>query len=177
MGPAALDQAKRDGVRVVTSDSIYELENLIDQFKEALEEKAKKNAERDVVLPVTFRILRDFSKAPMVLGCEITAGQLRVGTPLCVAVDGETSIFGQVAGIQKNGESTLIARTGDQVGVEIAQSTEQCRIKYGKGKALFKDGIVFSRVTRQSANALRQHFSEQMLAEDWSLLEKLCDIK
>merc|ERR1712048_223917 len=85
MGHAALEQAKRDGVQVVKSDIFSELEKRIDEFKETLVEKAKKKAEKDVVFPVIFRILRDFSKAPMVLGCEITAGQLRVGTPLCVA--------------------------------------------------------------------------------------------
>merc|ERR1712232_1104014 len=104
MGHGALEQAKRDGVQVVKSDIFSELAKRIDEFKETLVEKAKKKAEKDVVFPVIFRILRDFSKAPMVLGCEITAGQLRVGTPLCVAVNGETTVFGQVAGIQKNGE-------------------------------------------------------------------------
>jgi len=70
-----------------------------------------------------------------------------------------------------------IARTGEQVGVEITQSAEESRIKYGKGKGLFKDSIIFAHVTKQGANALRLHFGEQMRAQDWILLEKLCDIK
>lgn len=65
--------------------------HLFDQFTaylEELHEEAKRQAQDKVVFPATIKILGPemvFNrKAPIIMGVEVTAGQLRVGTPICI---------------------------------------------------------------------------------------------
>jgi len=175
---SARDQAKRDGVQIVASKSIYELDSQLDRFKSDLNDKNKKEAAADAVFPVTLRVLQEFRKSPMILGVQVENGQLRVGTPLCVSGADGIVVVGQVAAMQKEGKPVSMVRKPDQVGVEITQTTEQAKIKYGKGKAFESGDYMCSYVTRLSIQAL-QHFHDEMSAEDLRLLEdmkKLSDI-
>mmetsp|Transcript_133142 Transcript_133142/g.371152 ORF Transcript_133142/g.371152 Transcript_133142/m.371152 type:complete len:884 (+) Transcript_133142:14-2665(+) len=173
IGAAAQDQAKKDGVRIVASRGVYELEAALDELVEAFRQTARSDANKDVVFPVMLRTLSSCRKSPLVLGCEVTHGQLRLGTPLCVHSEDGAVAVGCVAGIQIDGQPVQVARRGDQVGVELEQNAEQDVIKYGKGQLLFRDTLLCSLLTEHSVATLTRHFRDEMLAEDWQLLEAL----
>lgn len=173
IGAAAQDQAKKDGVRIVASRGVYELEAAMDELVEAFRQTARSDANKDVVFPVMLRTLSSCRKSPLVLGCEVTHGQLRLGTPLCVHAEDGAVAVGRVAGIQIDGQPVQVARHGDQVGIELEQDAEQDVIKYGKGQLLYRDTLLCSLLTEHSVATLTRHFRDEMLAEDWQLLEAL----
>jgi len=170
---SAQDLAKREKVRIVFSKSIYELETALDALAGTCKQTAQQEAAKDVVFPVVMKTLCSLRKSPMVLGCLVQAGQLRVGTPLCVQAEGRQLVVGRVANIQMDGSPVEVARRGDQVGVELEQVGKEEQLTYGKGQPIFSGEQIYSQITRRSADALKRHFSGKMLAEDWRVLEAL----
>merc|ERR1712150_342679 len=94
----------------------------------------KQNAIEGAVFPATLGIDKRcifHNTSPIIFGCEILDGQLRIGTPICVPDKGFLEI-GRVAGIRMNNISIGKATKGQKVSVELEQNTSQQHISYGK---------------------------------------------
>merc|ERR1712232_364056 len=109
----------------------------------------------DVVFPAILQIDKNLvfrKKDPMILGCDVIAGQLRIGTPICVPEAGNVEI-GRVSGIEKDKKPYPKARRGDRVCVKIEQNTSQ------------------QQITIESIDTLKTNFRDEMTTEDWEVVK------
>ncbi|EKX40813.1 hypothetical protein GUITHDRAFT_75289 [Guillardia theta CCMP2712] len=174
--PEAEALAKKAGIKIFTANIIY---HLFDQFKSFMEEK--KAAKREqlysngvAVFPVILSIIPKnvFNKRnPIILGCEVKEGSLKVGTPLCIPELNFLEI-GKVTSIQNNHKEVKVAKVGMSVAVKIEPSNDQqSHILYGRQ---FDHKVkLYSKITRDGIQAMKDHFAEEMTSEDWKLMSKL----
>jgi translation initiation factor 5B len=91
------------GVTVFSADIIYHLFDMFTDYTKKCKADEKAEAQLDAVFPCRMRIVPGCvfnAKAPIVLGCEILEGQLRMGTP--ITVPGKECDLGRVAGMEKD---------------------------------------------------------------------------
>jgi hypothetical protein len=67
-----------------------------------------------------------------------------------------------------------VARQGDIVCVKIEQNEAQKHIMYGRH--FDHTNKLCSKITRQSIDALKQHFRDEMREDDWQLVVKLKNV-
>lgn len=168
--------AESTGVRIFSprpeNMTIY---NLFDDFSEyqadCLEQRRSTGGK--AVFPVAMKIetvIRD--RDPLLLGCKIIRGQLRVGTPIVVAkmVGGMAAPFdlGTVESIQIEGQAVHEATTGQTVAVKFNSGNI-------KPKPMFKRHFdmqhqLVSRISRATIEELKANYRDQMVPDDWALI-------
>jgi len=166
----AQKQADTDGVTIFTADIIYHLQDKFTKYMEKFRESQKTETRKVAVFPVVLQIDKQhiFRKNdPIIVGCQVVGGQLRVGTPLCIP-DKDNLAIGHVEGIEVNKKSVPKARRGDTVCVKIAQTTAQNHILYGRH--FDHTSQIYSKITRESIDTLKEHFKDEMIKEDWELV-------
>ncbi|CAJ1348084.1 unnamed protein product [Effrenium voratum] len=166
----AQKQADTDGVTIFTADIIYHLQDKFTKYMEKYRESQKTETRKVAVFPAILQIDKNhiFRKQdPIIVGCQVLAGQLRAGTPLCVP-DKDNLIIGHVAGIEINKKAVPKARRGDTVCVKIEQTTAQNHIMYGRH--FDHTSQLYSAITRQSIDTLKEHFKDEMIKEDWEVV-------
>merc|ERR1712071_575157 len=122
----------REGVEVMTADTIYRLFDKFTSYKKRVDAIHKQ--EHKAIFPVIMQIDKQCifrKKGPMLFGVDILDGQLRIGTPLCVPVKGSI-VIGHVAGIEKDGKPLENVRKGTSVCIKIEQNAAQQRFLYGR---------------------------------------------
>ena len=168
----AREHAQEMGVRIMTADIIYHLFDQFTRFMDDLNERRRQEASAVAVFPSIVKILPQHifnQKDPIIVGCEIVEGILKVGTPLCVpALDGLH--VGKVESIESNGREQETARKGMSVAVKIVNETNPT-ITYGR--QFDATNMLYSTLTRASIDALKAHFKDQLENEDWRLVIKL----
>merc|ERR1719379_1289806 len=138
-----------------------------------VQESKKTESRKEVVFPVMLQIDKQLvfrKKDPIIVGVDILGGQLRIGTPLCVP-EKENLEIGRVAGIEKDKKPVEKARRGDRVCVKIEQNTSQTHITLGRHYEI--DNQIFSKITRESIDTLKENFRDEMDKEDWSLIKSM----
>lgn len=166
-------QAARDGVRVVAADLIYGLFDEVVAYMRKAREARKTEARREAVFPVRLRVLPDcvFNKSdPIILGADVVAGVLKVGTPLCIPSKGFLQI-GRVVSIQANHKQVEAARVGASVAVKI-ESAGGCQPRVAYGRHFDASSELVSSISRESVDAM-EHFADEMTREDLELLAAL----
>lgn len=77
--------ADANGIKVFKADIIYHLFDAFTAYRAQMLEAKKKDAAPTAVWPCRLSTIAAFAKRdPIILGCDIIDGSLRVGTPLCV---------------------------------------------------------------------------------------------
>merc|ERR1711957_286106 len=140
-------------------------------YMEKVAESKKTESKADVVFPVMLQIDKNAifrKKDPLILGCDVISGQLRVGTPLCVP-EKENLEIGRVSSIEKDKKPVTVARRGDKVCVKIEQNTSQSHIAIGRHfEAANK---LYSKITRASIDTLKANFRDEVEKDDWALIQ------
>ncbi len=163
------------GVKIMKADIIY---HLFDEFKlymaNVKAENQKKVAE-EAVFPVVLRIPDNKSvfnkKDPIVCGVDVVEGVLKIGTPLCVA-DKDFLELGRVASIEKDKKAVKLAHKGDTVAIKVQPFTaDQTHVLYGRH--FDHSNLLYSKISRQSIDCLKEYFRAEMRNEDWELVLKL----
>lgn len=98
------------GVTVFSADIIYHLFDMFTNYTKKCKADEKADAQMDAVFPCRMRIVPNCvfnAKDPIVLGCEILEGQLRMGTP--ITIPGKDCDLGRVAGMEKDHKAVEIA--------------------------------------------------------------------
>jgi len=104
----------------------------------------------------------------MLLGMDVKAGVLKVGTPLCVPDKGNLKI-GIVTEIQKNKKNVKEARAIDgSISVMIKNEKH-----IQAGKQFTEDNQIASLITRNSIDTLKSLFKDEMTKDDWMLVVRL----
>jgi translation initiation factor aIF-2/yIF-2 len=166
----AQTQADKDGVQIMTADIIYHLFDRFTQYMDKFRESKKSETRNVAVFPVVMEIEKDSvfrKKDPLIMGCKIVGGQLRPGTPICVP-EKDFLVIGHVSGIEKDKKEHKIARRGETVCVKIEQTTAQNHLTYGRHFDHLNR--LYSNISRESIDTLKEHFKDEMKKEDWELI-------
>jgi Translation-initiation factor 2 len=91
------------GVTIFAADIIYHLFDMFTEYTKKCKADEKEGAELEAVFPARLRIVPGCvfnARDPIVLGCEVLDGQLRVGTPLTIPA--KECDLGRVQGMEKD---------------------------------------------------------------------------
>eukprot|EP01064_Diplonema_japonicum_P006060 TRINITY_DN1400_c1_g1_i1.p1 TRINITY_DN1400_c1_g1~~TRINITY_DN1400_c1_g1_i1.p1 ORF type:complete len:812 (+),score=355.71 TRINITY_DN1400_c1_g1_i1:57-2492(+) len=165
--------ADKEGIKIFTADIIYHLQ---DKFKAYLEDYTKHLQEINAtkaVFPCKLKIVKDIrGRDPIVLGVVVEEGQVRVGTPLFVwkEKDGKKTPLriGKVLSMEKDHKSQTVVKKGPQ---EFAIKVNSEGITFGRQLTL--EDSLWSEITRDSIDALKVSFKEEVSKEEWGMIIKL----
>ncbi|KAL7557735.1 hypothetical protein ACA910_006212 [Epithemia clementina (nom. ined.)] len=168
----AREHATEMGVRIMTADIIYHLFDQFTRFMDELNQRRREEAAAVAVFPCIIKILPQHifnQKDPIIVGIEVVEGILKVGTPLCVPAVGGLFV-GNVTSIESNGREQQTARKGVSVACKIVNESNPT-ITYGR--QFDATSLLYSKLTRESIDALKAHFKDQLENDDWRLVIKL----
>ena len=168
------------GVRIFKADIIYHLFDQFTAYNKQIVEEKRKEAAPSAVWPVRLKILQAFVRRdPIIVGCDIIDGTLRVGTPICVATvngEGKKEIvhLGRVGSIEINHKSLDMVKksqTGAGVAVKIDNPHNQAPKMIGRH--FQESDILLSHISRQSIDVLKESFRNDLTKEDLHLIKRL----
>ncbi|PVU87871.1 hypothetical protein BB559_005842 [Furculomyces boomerangus] len=186
----ALDYAEEIGMKVFTADIIY---HLFDSFtaynKEMLETKRKDQAPQ-AVFPCVLKMIPGaaFNKRdPIIIGVDVVEGQMRLGTPICVVnlnaetKQRETITLGKITSMEINHKPVTVVKRGES-GAGVAVKIECPSYETPKlfGRHFDEKNELYSKVSRQSIDILKESFRDDLTKEEWALvikLKKILDIQ
>ena len=176
VSPEAQEEADHLGIRIMTAEIIY---HLFDQFKVYIDgirnaQRAAALSTNDAVFPAVLEIIPEFvfnKKTQLVFGVNVVDGQLRLGTPLCVA-DKNNLEIGRVVSIEKDHKVVEKAVRGESVCIKIdtANSTNPTTTF---GRHFDHTNKLYSVISRKTIDSLKEFFKDQMKKDDWLLVVKL----
>ncbi|KAG8369260.1 hypothetical protein BUALT_Bualt15G0133000 [Buddleja alternifolia] len=170
----ARELADELGVKIFIADIIY---HLFDQFKayiDNLKEEKKKEAAEEAVFPCVLKIMPNCvfnKKDPIVLGVDVLEGTAKIGTPICVP-QREFIEIGRIASIENNHKPVDSAKKGQKVAIKIIGSNSDEQQKMFGRHFEMEDELV-SKISRNSLDALKEHYAEDLSLEEKRLLFKL----
>ncbi|KAI6239049.1 Eukaryotic translation initiation factor 5B [Aphelenchoides fujianensis] len=166
--------ADREGVRIFQADIIYHLEDSFLKYREELKQKRRKENEHLAIFPCRLRVLPQHifnARNPIVLGVSVEAGKLKKGTPIVAKTPDDVVFLGTVTSIEHDHNLQDMARAGDEVSIKIENTTGEAPKLYGR-HFTHTDPLV-SRISRQSIDACKNFFRDDLSKDDWSLVIQL----
>ncbi|KAH7344044.1 hypothetical protein B0J17DRAFT_645130 [Rhizoctonia solani] len=168
------------GIRLFRADIIYHLFDAFTAYNAEIMEAKRRDAAPIAVWPCRLKILACFTKRdPIILGCDILDGSLRVGTPLCVVKTDpsgkkETISLGKVTSLEINHKPFEVVKKS-QVGAGVAVKIEHAVYESAKmfGRHFDDKDEVYSMVSRQSIDVLKETFRKDVSMEEWQLIKAL----
>uniref|UniRef100_A0AAR2K128 Eukaryotic translation initiation factor 5B n=1 Tax=Pygocentrus nattereri TaxID=42514 RepID=A0AAR2K128_PYGNA len=161
------------GVRIFSAEIIYHLFDAFTKYREDYKKQKQDEFKHIAVFPCKLRILPQFifnSRDPIVMGVSVEAGVLKTGTPLCVPSKGFVDI-GIVTSIEVNHKPVDTAKKGQEICVKIEPIPGEAPKMYGRHFEAVD--IIVSKITRQSIDALKNWFRDEMQKPDWQLIMEL----
>ncbi|XP_065183056.1 eukaryotic translation initiation factor 5B-like isoform X4 [Sycon ciliatum] len=169
----AQEMADSIGVKIFTADIIYHLFDAFMAFRDDYTKKKQDEFRHVAVFPCKLRTLPEcvFNKRdPIVLGVIIEEGTVHVGTPLCVPTK-EFVFLGTVGSIEFNHKNLDVGKKGQEVCIKIDHTSGDAPKMVGRHFEI-TDSIV-SRISRESIDASKNYFRDQMSRTDWVLVKEL----
>lgn len=169
----AQEMADSLGVRIFTADIIY---HLFDQFMAYREEYKKRKQEEHrhiAVFPCKLRILPNCifnTRDPIVVGVYVESGFLRPGTPLSVP-SREFRDIGVVTSIEANHKPKEMARAGEEACIKVEPLPGTTPELYGRH--FNHEDMLVSKISRESIDAVKNYFRDDMQKSDWHLMVEL----
>ena len=108
------------------------------------------------------------TKNPIIMGVNVKAGILKVGTPLCVP-EKDCIKIGVVESIELNKKS--IQRVTPKDGSVAIRVSGQNNVQYGR--QFDHTNQICSLITRKSIDALKDHYRDELTMDDWKLVKIL----
>ncbi|KAB5593240.1 Translation initiation factor 5B [Ceratobasidium theobromae] len=172
--------AEELGIRLFKADIIYHLFDAFTAYNTEIMEAKRRDAAPIAVWPCRLKILACFAKRdPIILGCDILDGSLRVGTPLCVVKTDasgkrENISLGKVTSLEINHKPYEIVKKS-QVGAGVAVKIEHAVYESSKmfGRHFDDKDEVYSMISRQSIDVLKETFRKDVSMEEWHLIKAL----
>ncbi|KNZ61054.1 uncharacterized protein VP01_1459g3 [Puccinia sorghi] len=173
--------AEESGVKIFKADIIYHLFDAFTAYNADIMEAKRIDSAPIAVWPCRLKIIQAFTKRdPIIVGCDILEGTLKVGTPLCVVkVDPTTKArttipLGKVTSLEINHKSVQSLKreqAGAGVAVKIEHASYQSAMTYGR-QFDDKDELI-SQISRQSIDVLKNVFRSDVSKDEWALIVKL----
>ena len=173
--PEGQEYADQVGVKIFAADIIY---HLFDRFTEYVkqirdEERAAEGKGKDAIFPCVLKVIQIFrAKDPIIFGVDILGGVVKIGTPLCVPEKGNL-LIGRVQSIEFNNKPINEARTNTgSVAIKIQHMSKEQEGVIA-GKHFDETNQITSWITRDSIDALKEYFMDEMTMDDWKLVKVL----
>ncbi|KAK5044495.1 hypothetical protein LTR84_010706 [Exophiala bonariae] len=172
----AQQYADDNGIKIFTADIIYHLFDDFTKHRAAIQEQKKEESKLSAVFPCVLSPLQVFNKKdPIVIGVDVIEGNLRPLTPIAVvkanAVTGVKEIIslGRVTSIEREHKAIPICKKGQpSVAVKIEGPNQPMY-----GRQLEDKDTLYSLISRQSIDTLKDFYREEMSKEEWALVKKL----
>ncbi|XP_030057275.1 eukaryotic translation initiation factor 5B [Microcaecilia unicolor] len=169
----AQEMADGLGVRIFSAEIIYHLFDAFTKYRQDYKKQKQEEFKHIAVFPCKIRILPQFifnSRDPIVVGVIIEAGQVKQGTPICVPSKNFVDI-GIVTSIEINHKQVDVAKKGQEVCIKIEPIPGESPKMYGRH--FEATDFLVSKITRQSIDALKDWFRDEMQKTDWQLIVEL----
>lgn len=169
----AQELADKEGVKIFSEETIY---HLGDRYVEYIKEYKKKKQDefRSVaVFPCKLKIIPTaiFNKRdPIVLGVTVDCGILRTGTPLCVPSK-EFVEIGIVTSMEFDHKNVDLAKKGVDVCIKIEPVPGNTPKLFGRH--FESEDLLVSKISRESINACKDYFRDDLSKGDWKLMAEL----
>jgi len=129
-------------------------------------------------------------KAPIIMGVEIVAGQLKMGTPICVPAKEvrhpahvpwslvsvwltvrvpQFLMLGRIGSIEVDKQNVDSAKKGQQVAIRITP-TSFTQNQFQVGRQFDENDELVSKLTRESIDLLKEFHQDSMTRSDWHLV-------
>jgi translation initiation factor 5B len=170
----AAQMAEELKVRIFTAEIIYHLFDQFSAYMGGIQAERRTAAEAIATFPCMLKIMPQHifnKKDPIILGVEVTEGTLRLGTMVCVP--SLNLDIGKVTSIENNHREVTSAKKGTSVAIRITNESNPT-IMYGR--QFDHTHVLVSRISRESIDALKQFFRDEMTNADWLLVQKLMPV-
>lgn len=160
-------------VKIFQADIIY---HLFDKFTAYQEDTKKRNRDQFksiAVFPCKLKVLPQFvfnSRDPIVMGVMVESGIVKEGTPICVPSK-EFVDLGIVTSIENNHKTVETARKGQEICIKIEPIPGDSPKMFGRH--FDEKDLLVSKISRQSIDACKDHFRDDLLKTDWQLMVEL----
>lgn len=169
----AQELADNLGVKIFQADIIYHLFDKFMAFREELKAKKREEFKSIAVFPCKLKILPQFvfnSRDPIVCGVMVEAGIVKEGTPICVPSK-EFVELGIVTSIENNHKPVESARKGQEVCIKIEPIPGESPKMFGRH--FDEKDFLISKISRQSIDACKDYFRDDLVKTDWQLMVEL----
>ncbi|KAM9173596.1 eukaryotic translation initiation factor 5B [Pangshura tecta] len=169
----AQEMADSLGVRIFSAEIIYHLFDAFTKYRQDYKKQKQEEFKHIAVFPCKMKILPQFifnSRDPIVMGVVVEAGQVKQGTLMCVPSKNFVEI-GIVTSIEVNHKQVDVAKKGQEVCVKIEPIPGESPKMYGRH--FEATDILVSKISRQSIDALKNWFRDEMQKSDWQLIVEL----
>ena len=164
-------------VKIFKADIIYHLFDQFTAYMTALTDQKRKDMAPQAVFPCILKIVPGcvFNKRdPIIMGVDVVEGILRIGTPICVVQQPGNVVcsLGRVSSIELNHrQMDQVKRGGPSVAIKIEHASyEPARLF---GRHFIESDLLYSKISRQSIDVLKENFRNDLSKEDWALVVKL----
>jgi len=167
--------AEKLGVKIFSAEIIYHLSDMFLAHLKAIDDEKRRQFAGEAVWPVVLEIMPEHiinKKDPIIVGCTVVEGTLRLGTPLSAIKDTENIYLGKVTSIEDNRVPVETAAPGAKVAVKI--SPEDYSFAYGRH--FDHENPLMSTITRKSLDRLKEFFAKQLTKKDIRLLKDMKEI-
>ncbi|XP_062132455.1 eukaryotic translation initiation factor 5B [Drosophila sulfurigaster albostrigata] len=169
----AQEMADSLGVKIFQADIIYHLFDKFTSYREELKAKKREEFRSIAVFPCKLKILPQFifnSRDPIVMGIMVENGIVKVGTPICVPSK-EFVDIGIVTSIESNHKQIEFARKGQEICIKIEPIPGESPKMFGRH--FEADDMLVSKISRQSIDACKDYFRDDLIKNDWALMVEL----
>ncbi|KAI9718569.1 MAG: hypothetical protein M1812_004020 [Candelaria pacifica] len=164
------------GVKIFTADIIYHLFDDFTKHMAQLTEQKKEDSKLLAVFPCVLSTVAVFNKKdPIVIGVDVTEGNLRLLTPIAaVKTNPVTNVkeiinLGRVSSIQREHKDVPICKKGQpSVAVKIEGGNQPMY-----GRQLEEKDTLYSMISRQSIDTLKEFYRPDVSMDEWNLIKKL----
>ncbi|SPO05810.1 probable FUN12 General translation factor eIF2 homolog [Cephalotrichum gorgonifer] len=169
--------ANDNGVKIFTADIIYHLFDAFTKHMEEVLEKKKEESKMLAVFPCVLTPIAVFNKSnPIVIGVDVTDGQLRLNTPISAVRTNPTTnqkeiiSLGRVTSIERDHKQIPVCKKGQpSVAVKIEMGGNQPTY----GRHLEVEDTLYSAISRASINCLKEFYRKDVTPDEWQLIIKL----
>uniref|UniRef100_A0A2M4A3M2 Eukaryotic translation initiation factor 5B n=1 Tax=Anopheles triannulatus TaxID=58253 RepID=A0A2M4A3M2_9DIPT len=169
----AQEMADNLGVKIFQADIIYHLFDKFMAYREEIRQRKRDEFKSIAVFPCKLKILPQFvfnSRDPIVMGVIVEAGVIKEGTPICVPSK-EFVDLGVVTSIEANHKQLETARKGQEVCIKIEPIPGETPKMFGRH--FDEHDMLVSKISRQSIDACKDYFRDDLLKSDWTLMVEL----
>ncbi|KAG0342268.1 hypothetical protein BG004_005706 [Podila humilis] len=179
----AEQMADEMGIKIFKADIIYHLFDQFTAYHKQLTEERRKDQAPSAVFPCILKMVPGAifnKKDPIIIGVDVIDGVMKQGTPLCVInVDPETKAkeivyLGKITSMEQNHKQVETVKKGASGG-GIAIKIECAVYENAKtfGRHFNEQSELYSQISRESINILKESFRNDLTKEEWALVVKL----
>lgn len=156
----AIEEAKKMGIKIISSDVIYKLFDEYKKYVLELEDIERNDNIDDTIWPCALKIYPEFifnNKNPIILGIKVLDGELRKNIPLIVV--GPNLKIGIVNNIKINDNDVDKCIKGQDASISIVPINDV----FMYGRHFTHENVLISELTRKSINSLKKYYPEDTL--------------